>query len=369
MTQPGWATEEGTANYRKRFQGKNASDHYRQHHELWLSSIGIGTYLGDHDAATDELYQQAVARTVELGGNVIDCAINYRFQRSERSIGAALKELATKGIGRSEIVIATKGGFLPFDGSPPKDIRSYFDETFVKPGIANFSDVVAGCHCMTPSYLLNQLDCSLKNLDIERIDIYYVHNPETQLAEASRGEFNNRLLKAFETLEGAASAGKIRLYGTATWNGYRNDAGAKDYLSLAEVVEIAKKAGGEKHHFKVIQLPLNLAMPEALTKRNQEVDGEKLSTLEAAQRLGIAVTCSASILQGQLSRDLPPRIGEVFGGFETDGQRSLQFVRSTPGVAVALVGMKRVPHVEENLEVAQVPPAPWEQYSKIFNAS
>ncbi|MBI4489570.1 MAG: aldo/keto reductase [Deltaproteobacteria bacterium] len=369
MTQPGWATEEGTANYRRRFQGKNASDHYRQHQGLWLSSIGIGTYLGNHDATTDELYQQAVVRTVELGSNVIDSAINYRFQRSERSIAAALKELATKGIERSDIVIATKGGFIPFDGSPPHDIRSYFDETFVKPGIANFSDVVAGCHCMTPSYLLNQLDCSLKNLDIECIDIYYVHNPETQLAKVSRGEFNDRLLKAFETLEGAVSAGKIRLYGTATWNGYRNDAGAKDYLSLAEVVEIAKKAGGEKHHFKIIQLPLNLAMPEALTKRNQEVDGEKLSTLEAAQRLGIAVMSSASILQGQLSRDLLPRIGEVFAGFETDAQRSLQFVRSTPGVTVALVGMKQISHVEENLKVTQVPAVSWEQYAQLFKES
>ncbi len=369
MSQPGWATTEGTAIYRKRFEAKLPTDHFREQQGLRLSSIGIGTYLGDHDSATDELYRQAVVRTAELGSNVIDSAINYRFQRSERSIGAALKQLAAEGIGRSEIIIATKGGFIPFDSSPPRDIRSYFTETFVKPGIANFSDVVAGCHCMSPSYLLNQLDCSRKNLDVECIDIYYVHNPETQLAEASRGEFHERLLKTFEALEGAVSAGKIRMYGTATWNGYRNDPEAKDYLSLAEVVGIAQKAGGEGHHFKVIQLPFNLAMPEALTKRNQEVNGEKLSTLEAAQALGITVMCSASILQGQLSHNLPPVVGEVFAGLETDGQRSLQFVRSTPGAAVALVGMKQISHVEENLKVAEVPPVPREQYAKLFKES
>lgn len=369
MSQPGCATTEGTAIYRKRFDGRIPPGHFRQQQELWLASIGIGTYLGDHDAATDELYRRAVARTVELGSNVIDSAINYRFQRSERSIGAALKELAAKGIAREEIVIATKGGFLPFDSSPPRDIRSYFAETFVKPGVADFSDMVAGCHCMTPDYLLNQLECSRKNLDVECIDIYYVHNPETQLAETPREEFNGRLLKAFEALEGAVSSGKIRLYGTATWNGYRNDPEAKDYLSLAEVVEIAEKAGGENHHFKVIQLPFNLAMPEALAKRNQEVNGEKLSTLEAAQALGITVMCSASILQGQLSRNLPPVVGEVFAGLETDGQRSLQFVRSTPGAAVALVGMKQISHVEENLKVAELPSVPWEQYAKLFKAT
>ena len=369
MNQPGWATEEGTANYRKRFEGRIAADHFRLSQGLWLSSIGIGTYLGNHDAAADDLYRKAVIRSVELGSNVIDSAINYRFQRSERSVGAALKELAAKGFGRSEIVVATKGGFLPFDGSPPSDIRSYFVETFVKPGIAGPSDLAAGCHCMTPSYLLNQLDLSRKNLDVDCIDIYYLHNPETQLAEASRQEFKDRLFKAFQALEGAVTAGKIRMYGTATWNAYRNDPETREYLSLSEVVEVARKAGGDDHHFKVIQLPLNLATPEAVTKKNQTVGSEQLSALEAAQRLGITVMCSASILQGQLARDLPPFVGEVFNGLETDAQRSLQFVRSTPGVATALVGMKRLHHVEENLKVAGLSPVTWERYAKLFKES
>jgi len=369
MAQPGWATAEGTLQFIRRSDGKIPSDHFREHQGLWLSSIGIGSYLGDHDAATDDLYQQAVVGTVELGGNVIDSAINYRFQRSERSIGAALKELAQKGISRSEIVIATKGGFIPFDGAPPQNIRSYFEETFIRPGIAGFDDVIQGCHCMTPKYLLHQLECSRRNLDLDCIDIYYVHNPETQLAEVSRSDFNERLLRAFEALEGAVSEGKIRMYGTAIWNGYRNDRAARDYLSLAEVVETAKKAGGEKHHFGVIQLPFNVAMPEALTKKNQELNGETLSTLEAAQRLGIAVMCSASILQGQLARELPPIIGEVFDSLETDAQRSIQFVRSAPGVTTALVGMKQTGHVEENLKVARVPPASWEQYARLFQTS
>lgn len=369
MSQPGWATAEGTANYRKRFDGRIPSDHFREHHGLWLSTIGVGTYLGNHDTETDDLYRQAIVRAVELGCNVIDSAINYRFQRSERSIGSALKELAEKGVGRSEIVIATKGGFIPFDGAPPGNIRGYFEETFVRPGVAGFADVVQGCHCMTPSYLLNQLECSLRNLDVECIDIYYVHNPETQLAEVSRSEFNDRLVRAFEALEGAVSEGKIAMYGTATWNGYRNDPGSRDYLSLAEVCELARKAGGNHHHFKVIQLPLNLGMAEGLTKKNQEVGGEKVSALEAAQTLGIVVMCSASILQGQLARDLPAFVGDALNGLDTDAQRSLQFVRSTPGAAVALVGMKQIRHVEENLRVAKIPPASPDRYARLFQAA
>ncbi len=365
----GYATAQGTERYRQRFASGIAPEHFRSFNGLWLSTIGLGTYLGNHDAETDGRYHDAMVRAVELGCNVVDSAINYRFQRSERSVGTALKELTTKGYNRDEIIIATKGGFLPYDGAPPQDIGKYLEQTFVKPGIAASSDVVAGCHCITPSYLMNQLDCSLRNLDLECIDIYYVHNPETQLGKISREDFNSRLLLAFEALEGAVASGKIRMYGTATWNGYRNDPSAKDYLSVADVAALAHKAGGANHHFKVIQLPLNLGMTEALSLANQRVGEKQVTLLQAAQNLAIAVMCSASVLQGQLTHDLPAVITDTFQGLNTDGQRALQFVRSTPGVTTALVGMKQLSHVEENLQTAQVPPARWEQYSKLFEAS
>jgi aryl-alcohol dehydrogenase-like predicted oxidoreductase len=370
MTQSSaWATDAGTAAYRARFEGKLPSAHFRRAQNLYLSSIGIGTYLGDQDAATDEVYQKGIVRAVGLGANVVDSAINYRFQRSERTVGKALKDLAAAGIARREIVVATKGGFIPFDGAPPADIRSYVIETFIKPGIAEPSQIISGSHCIAPAYLSHQLDCSLKNLDLDCIDIYYLHNPEYQLGAVPREEFRARLKLAFEALEGAVSTGKIRMYGTATWDGYRDESGARNYLSITEVIEIAQSAGGTDHHFKVIQLPLNLGMPEALTRRNQEVEGHQLSILQAAQAYGLVVMCSASILQGQLAGNLPTMISDAFPGFERDSQRALQFVRSTPGVTTALVGMKQIKHVEENLRTAEVPPAPWEQYSKLFETS
>jgi aryl-alcohol dehydrogenase-like predicted oxidoreductase len=362
----GVATSEGTGRYRKRFDGKIPAEHFRESQGLLMSSIGIGTYLGNYDDATDQEYHKAVVHAVQSGCNVIDSAINYSLQRSERSIGTALKNLTTQGYNRDEIVVATKGGFIPYDGTPPKDARAYIEQSFIKPGLATASDIVGGCHCMTPKYLLNQLDCSLRNLDLESIDIYYLHNPETQLGKITQDEFDGRLVKAFEALEVAVSAGKIRMYGTATWNCFRNSADAKDYLSLARVVELAGKAGGEQHHFKVIQLPLNLGMSEALSNPNQPLHGHQHTLLEAAQEFGVTVMCSASVLQGQLTHDLPPIIHETFTGLETDGQRALQFVRSTPGVTTALVGMKQQKHVDENLATARIAPASWEQYSKLF---
>jgi aryl-alcohol dehydrogenase-like predicted oxidoreductase len=86
------ATPEGTARYRDRFPDRA----FREQQGLVLSSIGIGTYLGNADEATDANYTRAVVRAVQLGVNVIDSAANYRFQRSERSIGQALRASTSK---------------------------------------------------------------------------------------------------------------------------------------------------------------------------------------------------------------------------------------------------------------------------------
>src|ERR1017187_754224 len=87
-----FATSDGTKKYVARFATRAAAGHFREQQELWLSSIGIGTYLGEPDARTDQAYTEAIVAAVESGANVIDSAINYRFQRSERSVRAALEE-------------------------------------------------------------------------------------------------------------------------------------------------------------------------------------------------------------------------------------------------------------------------------------
>ncbi|MBI3948881.1 MAG: aldo/keto reductase [Acidobacteria bacterium] len=363
-----YATETGTARYRDRFKGVIPVEHFRHQRGLWLSSIGLGTYLGDPDEATDIRYRDAVVRAVELGCNVIDSAINYRFQRSERSIGEALQILFDQGkAARDEILIATKGGYIPFDEMAPTDVTRYLRETFFDLAIITPRDLAGGgWHCMAPSYLNIQLETSLRNLRLKCIDIYYVHNPEQQLGEISRQEFNRRIRAAFELLEKKVEEGKIRMYGTATWNGYRRPTGAADFLSLQELVNIARDIAGVDHHFRVIQLPYNLAMVEAFGWRNQPYNSEMLSMLEVASRFGMVVMASASILQSRLTQNLPDFVRQTFRGLDTDAQRAIQFVRSTPGMATALVGMSHISHAEENLKTAQVPPTALDDFMKLF---
>ena len=368
MSLTGSATAEGTARYSARFKGKAAVNHFREAHGLTLSSIGIGTYLGNPDAETDERYVESIVSAVKSGANVIDTAANYRFQRSERSIGKALAELTGKhGFARDEIVICTKGGYLPFDDAPPRDVRRYVQETFVAPGIAGFEDIAGGSHCMTPSYLQNQLDQSLRNMGIECVDVYYVHTPESQLGYVSRTEFAKRLKAAFELLEENRRTGKIQFYGVATWNGFRVPAHQQEAHALSEMVEIAREAGGQDHGFRFVQLPFNLAMPEALTFHNQTIDGEPVSFLEAAERLGITVVSSASIFQGRVAHGLPETVREPMGRLATDAQTAIQFVRSAPGVTTALVGMSRSAHVEENLALVAIEPAGTDQFMQLFS--
>jgi aryl-alcohol dehydrogenase-like predicted oxidoreductase len=350
----GVATSEGTATYRAA-QGAGAADgHFREWRGLSLSSLGIGTYLGPDDDATDALYEAAVERAIASGINVVDTAVNYRRQRSERAIGRALARLVSAGgVAREAVVVATKGGFLPFDGPAP-------------PGLLRPGDLVAGCHCMTPRYLEDQIERSRANLGLETIDIYYVHNPETQLGEVTRPTFMRRLRAAFEFLESAAGDRKIGLYGTATWSGYRQPQAARDFLSLPDLVAVAEEVGGSEHRFRVVELPYNLAMPEAFTLANQGAGREVVPLLEAARQLGVYVMTSASIYQGQLAKDLPPVIARFLPGLDTDAQRALQFVRSTPGVGTALVGMKTAAHVTEAARLGGVSPVPWSEFQKLF---
>ncbi len=360
------ATLEATKRFANRFAGRAADGHFREVQGLVLSSLGIGTYLGQPDPKVDASYAAAIVAAAESGINFFDAAINYRFQRSERSIGTAIKQLATKGFSRDELVVCTKGGYLTPDGSMPADTTEYFLREYIQPGIFTPKDLVAGSHCMTPRFLENQLARSLSNLQLECIDVYYLHNPETQLTEVSRPDFLERVRDAFIYLESAADAGKIQFYGMATWNGFRQEAKMRDAMQLAEFAQIATDIAGEKHRFRFVQLPFNLGMTEALTLGNQAIGGRERTIMEAASELGITLIASASLLQGQVARNLPAFVAQALG-LENDAERALQFVRSSPGITTALVGMSRVEHVHANAKLVSVAPATVDQFTQLFS--
>ena len=379
---PGCATAEGTARYRDRFVQQREAGHFRRPEhvpgvgDLLLSSIGLGTYLGEPDNSADREYAEAIAAAVRSGINVLDTAINYRHQRSERNLGAALKQVIASGdLERNQVLVCTKAGYLSFDGNPPADPRAYFQREYIEPGILDPSQLAGGMHCMAPAFLENQIERSRRNLGLETIDVFYIHNPETQLGGVSREVFYQRLRDAFVMLEKQVKSGKIAFYGLATWSGFRLPDGARDSINLGEVVKRAREVGGEQHHFRFVQLPFNLAMPEAYGLQNQVLQSHgllnqrsgnrKTSLLSAALESGIAVVGSATLYQGQLTHGLPDFVGQVLG-LNSDAENAIQFSRSAPGIVTSLVGMGHKEHVAANLKVALVSPAAEGDWSKLF---
>lgn len=348
------ASAAGTQRYADRWRETFVDDHFRVARSgLCVSSIALGTYLGESDDETDARYEEAARAAISAGINVVDTAINYRCQRSERVIGRVLQALIGEGaLRRDEIVLCTKAGYVPLDGGPPssrEDYESYLRREYLDSGILRPADLVGGGHAITPGFLVDQLHRSMRNLGVQSIDYFYIHNPEQQLSSVTSAELAARMRLAFEALEACVARGEIGAYGCATWSGLRLPAGSRGHLSLYELAALAKEVGGEDHHFRVVQLPVNLTMSEAVRVSTQrDHRGRLVHVIDAAAELGIDLVVSAPLLQGQLTHDLPEQIRDLFNG-DTDAHRALAFVRSLPAVITAAVGMKSVAHVTENL--------------------
>lgn len=348
----GFATAHGTKKFAQN-SGVN-QDNFNEFQDLFLSNVGMGTYLGEPDSKTDDLVTLAVKHTITSGINVIDTAINYRAQKAERSVGKAISELIQdKKISRDQIFLSTKNGYVTNDADVQLGLWEYVKQEYSQKGIIKEGDITSGYHCMTLAYLSDQLDRSLKNLDVECVDLMYLHNAvEGQIKDISKEKFLENLEAVFELYEQKRDEGKIKFYGLATWECFRVSSDNPQYLSLEETVSMAKKIGGDNHGFRFIQLPYNMNYDQALLSKTQLLQNQLISVLEASVKLGVGVFTSVPFMQGRL---LSPGVMPEFGELKPS-LRALQFIRSSPGVLAPLAGQKSQEHVSENLEIMKIPP-------------
>jgi aryl-alcohol dehydrogenase-like predicted oxidoreductase len=360
------ATREGTWRYRNRFGDSFGRTYFRRFGPGVVSSLGIGTYLGDPTDAVDDRYHDALVTAFENGVNLVDTAVNYRCQRSERVVGRAL---AAADVDRDEVVVATKGGFVPFDGDRPADPGAYVRREFVDTGLAEPPELARGSHCLAPDYIDAMLDRSLSNLSLDSVDLYYVHNPETQLSVRASEAVYDRLERVFTRLEERRAAGDIGAYGVATWACLRVPPDDDRYLSLDEIVEraasAADAAGAAEPGLAAIQLPFNVTMADAFTVGAHGDDGRDQSALRYAHEQGLDVFTSASLGQGSLAASLPPAVDAELAG-DTPAQRAINFARSAPGVTAALVGSATPDHVAENVAAGTFDPLGARAFDAVF---
>jgi aryl-alcohol dehydrogenase-like predicted oxidoreductase len=374
------ATPAGTARFAERFAARFTDDFFRamglrvaertpqrtmrRADALTVSSIGLGTYLGECTDEEDARYEATVRAGLAAGCNVVDTAINYRCQRSERAVGRAIARAIADGVvRRDEVVVCTKGGYIALDGAAPPSreaYEAYLEREFFASGVMTPADVQHGGHSLAPGFLAHQIARSRANLGVETIDLYYLHEPERQLdvtaTDDARTAFGALLRRAIEALEASVGRGEIARWGVATWRALRAAPGTKGHIALTDVLAAARDVAGDAHHFAAVQLPINLAMPEAVRAATQPLDGRTDTTvplLHAASELGVPVVASATLMQAQLAENLPSQVREAFQGCATDAQRAITFTRGLPGVTVALVGMRSTEHLAENLRSAR----------------
>ena len=362
----GNATPDGTRKYSDYAisQGK-PRNHFKSFENLHLSSLGMGTYLGQVSKEDDQAVENAVYQSVRSGAiNVIDTAINYRAMKSEKNIGRALLRLVNDGIiSRDQVFVSTKNGYITNDGDYPNiDVMEYMHRMYIQTEVITADDISSGYNVIKPSYLAKCIDKSLTNMHLSTIDLVYIHNAfESWYQDVSREQFMEMLAKAFEMYEKYRANNKIRYYGMATWTCFRVPSESPEYLSLEQAVKCAEGVGGKDHGFKFIQLPYNLAYSEALLLRNQSVQSEgNLTILQAAAKLNIGIFTSIPLFQGRLFRSQIPNYGNA-----TDPvAKLLQIIRSSSSVIAPLIGQKRPEHVEENLKVANMPPLSEEEFEQ-----
>jgi diketogulonate reductase-like aldo/keto reductase len=204
---PGHATEDGTLKFSKRNKEEVHNLNFKSlyNSDIKISTIGLGTYMGAPDDITDFYMYNAIKSVVMSGGvNFIDTAINYRYMKSERTIGKALKALIDKyEYQRDEFIVCSKIGFVPEDATTGK--RSHaFVQHLIEGNKLDMDDIIFDeknrpVHCIHPEFLKEQLNASLNNLNLSTLDVMYLHNVfETQGAVVNEENFEKRLAKAFE---------------------------------------------------------------------------------------------------------------------------------------------------------------------------
>lgn len=282
--------------------------------DLVPSCIGFGCWpLGGHGwgkASSPEIIK-AVHKAIDCGVNFFDTAPIYGLGHSEELLGKAL------GSKRKDVIIATKVGLTWKRG-----------KTFQK-----FAD-------SSPANISREIGESLRRLNTDYIDLYQIHWPDP----------NNPLEDTLSTMEKLKSEGKIRYIGCCNFP--------------LDLVKESLKCG----QINTIQMRYNLIDREAET-----------DFLAFCKENGIGVLTHSSIAQGLLSGkyDETSRFSsndhrsrdkhfqgeaflrnlEVVGKVKfiakklnkTPTQIALRWVLQNPCVATAIVGVKSVPQIEENV--------------------
>jgi uncharacterized protein YyaL (SSP411 family)/aryl-alcohol dehydrogenase-like predicted oxidoreductase len=299
---PGSANPEGTARYAARIVSQSRHGGCMEHgygrfgnRGLTASRLGFGTYRVD---TREPEHRDALTKALREGVNLIDTSTNYMDGDSESLVGSVLRELIKSGeLAREEVIVVSKIGYVQGHNLKQAEAREQAGRPY--PDMVKYGEGI--WHCIHPEYLADQLTLSLDRLGLATLDVCLLHNPEYFLSEAAHHDggdlaaaqdaFYRRIEQAFTFFESQVAAGRIHYYGLSS-NTVTADPSDAEATSLSRMCDAARAAaalqGIDRHHFAVLQCPMNLYEAGALVTANTGVDQQE-TALEVAQREGIAV--------------------------------------------------------------------------------
>jgi len=307
-----YATTQGTSRFasNKIAAGLPPSAFRKLGRTQWTTSVlGFGSYRVD-DTIVE--HQSALEKALQRGCNLIDTSTNYTDGNSEICVGQMLSRVfRQEKMSRDEVVVISKAGYVQgqtLDAALKQEQEG-------KP-FAEMVKYTEGCwHCIHPDFLSHQLSRTLERLNLERVDVYLLHNPEYFFSDAKkhgspsslpdlRKEFYRRIYRAFQRLEEEVEKGRVTCYGVSS-NTLGADAKGFETVSLTRLWEIARqvaedRTGDPNHHrFSVVQMPANLFEGGAILEKNNG-DQSESTVLEFAEKrdLGVLVNRPLNALVG-----------------------------------------------------------------------
>ena len=290
-----------------------------------VSTISFGAWAigGTWGNVKDDESLAALHHALDLGVNFFDTADVYGDGRSEQLLAKLHKE-------RSEIFyVATKAG---------RRLNPHMAAGYNKEHLTAF------------------VEHSLKNLEVEALDLLQLHCPPTQVYY---------MPEVFDALDGLVQDGKVRYYGVSV-----------------EKVEEALKAI-EYPHVQSVQIifnifrqrPSDLFFGEAQRRRvgilarlplsSGMLTGkmDRMSSFEAddhrqfnRQGVGFDRGETFSGLDYEIGLEAVEELRSLVPANMTLTQLALRWILMSPAVTCAIPGAKRPSQVEENVKAADLPP-------------
>ena len=224
------------------------------------------------------MQEAALKDYLALGGNLIDTSANYGDGQSESLVGRVLREVP-----RESAIVVTKGGYIQGQNLTLARKRKF-------PEVVEYGEGI--WHSIHPEFLETQLQLSLQRLERSHVDVYLLHNPEYFLEDQARrkalgpkahDEFYRRIQEAFRFLEGNVARGRIGWYGVSS-NNFGLPASNPKMTSVLRCWQAAESVTAS-HHFRVVQLPMNLYESGGALEPNN--DGK--TVLQFCREKGIGV--------------------------------------------------------------------------------